>query len=163
MGVSYSPTVLTPLVLASTDDPSWITFCIGGCKCWFFTFCPSIYISWHWSFFPLPPFTLHLSIFNLLCYWILSFLYFFFFCFYIFYVKNWLIRKDPDTGKDWRQEKGTTGNKMAGWHHRLDGDEFGWTPGVGDGQGGLACCIHGVTKSRTRLSDWTELNWTEGD
>ena len=46
---------------------------------------------------------------------------------------------------------------MAGWHHGLDGRESGWTPGVGDGQGGLA--IHGVTKSQTRLSDWTELNW----
>ena len=49
--------------------------------------------------------------------------------------------EDPDTGKDWRQEeKGTTEDEMAGWHHRLDGHGFGWTPGVGDGQGGLACC-----------------------
>ena len=45
---------------------------------------------------------------------------------------------------------------MAGWHHWLNGREFEWTPGVGDGQGGLECCIHGVAKSRTRLSDWTE-------
>ena len=46
-----------------------------------------------------------------------------------------------DAGRDWGQEeKGTTEDEMAGWHHRLDGHEFGWTPGVGDGQGGLACC-----------------------
>ena len=56
-------------------------------------------------------------------------------------VKKWLIWKDPDAGKDWRRlgEKGTTGDEMAGWHHRLDGREFEWTPGVGDGQGGLVC------------------------
>ena len=49
--------------------------------------------------------------------------------------------KDPDAGRDWGQEeKGTTGDKMAGWHHRHDGREFEQTPGVGDGQGGLACC-----------------------
>ena len=55
--------------------------------------------------------------------------------------KNWLIWKDPDVGKDWRQdEKGTTEDEMAGWHHWLNGRESGWTPGVGDGQGGLACC-----------------------
>ena len=55
--------------------------------------------------------------------------------------KSWIIRKDLDAGKDWRQEeKGMTEDEMAGWHHRLDGREFGWTPGVGDGQGGLACC-----------------------
>ena len=56
-------------------------------------------------------------------------------------VKNWLIEKDHDAGKDWRQEeKGTTEDEMVGWHHWLDGHGFGWTPGVGDGQGGLACC-----------------------
>ena len=56
--------------------------------------------------------------------------------------KNWLIGKDPDAGKDWRwEEKGTTEDEMAGWHHWLDGREAQWTPGVGDGQGGLACCI----------------------
>ena len=55
--------------------------------------------------------------------------------------KSWLIGKDPDAGRDWGQEeKGTTEDEMAGWHHRPDGDGFGWTPGVGDGQGGLACC-----------------------
>ena len=50
---------------------------------------------------------------------------------------------------------------MVEWHHWLSGHEFRWIPGVGDGQGGLACCsaIHGVAKSRTRLSNWTELNW----
>ena len=49
--------------------------------------------------------------------------------------------KTPDAGKDWGQEeKGTTEDEMAGWHHWLDGHEFGWTLGVGDGQGGLACC-----------------------
>ena len=55
--------------------------------------------------------------------------------------KSWLIGKDPDAGKDWGQEeKGTTGDEMTGWHHRLDAHEFGWTPGVADRQGGLACC-----------------------
>ena len=76
------------------------------------------------------------------------------------HVKSWLIGKGPDAGRDWGQEKGTTENEMVGWHHRLNGHEFEWTPGIGDGQGGLACCeIHGVTKSWTGLSDWTELNW----
>ena len=55
--------------------------------------------------------------------------------------KNWLIWNDPDAGKDLGQEeKGTAEGEMAGWHHRLDACEFEWTPGVGDGQGGLACC-----------------------
>ena len=67
--------------------------------------------------------------------------------------------KNPDAGKDWRQEqKGTTEYEIVGWHHLLDGHGFGQTPGVGNGQGGLACCDHGVTKSRTQLSNWTELN-----
>ena len=56
-------------------------------------------------------------------------------------VKNWLIGKDPDAGKDWRQEKkGTTEDEMVGWHHRLNGHGFGWTTGAGDGQGILPCC-----------------------
>ena len=134
------------------------------------------------------------------------------------HAKSWLIGKDSDTGRDWGQEeKGTTEDEMAGWHHWLDGRESQWTPGVGDGQGGLACCdswgskefdttermiwsdityiyinitsidpigegngnplqcsclenprdgaawwaaVYGVAKSRTWLSDWTELNWT---
>ena len=55
--------------------------------------------------------------------------------------KSWLIWKDPDPGKDWRQEeKEKTEDEMGGWHHRLNGHGFGWTPGVGDIQGGLACC-----------------------
>ena len=72
------------------------------------------------------------------------------------HVKSWLIWKDPDAGKDWGQEeKETTEEKMVGWHHWLKGHVFGWIPGVGDGQGGLPCCL---AKSRTWLSDWTELN-----
>ena len=56
-------------------------------------------------------------------------------------VKNWLIGKDPDAGKDWRQEKkGTTEDEMVGWHHQLDGHEFEKALGVDDGQGSLACC-----------------------
>ena len=72
--------------------------------------------------------------------------------------KSWLIGKDPDAGRDWGQEeKGTTEDRMAGWHHRLDGLEFEWTPGVGDGQGGLACFMGSQRVER----DWaTELNWS---
>ena len=71
--------------------------------------------------------------------------------------KSWLIGKDSDAGRDWGQEeKGTTEDGMAGWHHWLDGRESGWTPGVGDGQGGLACCDSWVAKSQTRQSDLTE-------
>ena len=75
------------------------------------------------------------------------------------HAKSWLIGKDPDVGRDWGQEeKGTTEDEMVGWHHRLDGHEFGWTLGVGDGQGGLACCDSWGRKE----SDTTErLNWTE--
>ena len=55
--------------------------------------------------------------------------------------KNWHIRKDPDAGKDWRQvEKGPTEDEMVGWHHWLNGHDFEHAPGVGDGQGSLACC-----------------------
>ena len=55
--------------------------------------------------------------------------------------KSWLIGKDSDAGRDWGQEeKGMTADEMAGWHHWLNGHESEWTPGVGDGQGGLACC-----------------------
>ena len=72
--------------------------------------------------------------------------------------ESWLIWKDPDAGKDWGQEeKGTTEDEMVGSHHQPNGHGFGWTLGVGDGQGGLVCAVHGVAKSRTWLSDWTEL------
>ena len=55
--------------------------------------------------------------------------------------KSWLIGKDTNAEKDWGQgEKEATEDEMAGWHHRLNGHEFEWTPGVGDGQGGLECC-----------------------
>ena len=75
------------------------------------------------------------------------------------HAKSWLIEKDPNAGKDWGQEeKGTTEDEMAGWHHRLDGHEFEWTPGVGDGQGGLACCDS--WGRRVRHDGVTELNWT---
>ena len=72
--------------------------------------------------------------------------------------KSWLIWKDLDVGKDWRQEeKGMTEEKMVGWHHWLNGHELQWTPGVGDGQGGQACC----GSSGGKELDTTEwLNWT---
>ena len=73
--------------------------------------------------------------------------------------KNWLIWKDPDSGKNWRQEeKGTTEDEMFGWHHQINRREFEWTLGVGDGQEGLACCGPWGHKE----SEMTEqLNWTE--
>jgi len=73
-------------------------------------------------------------------------------------VKSWLIGKDPGAGKDrGQEEKGTTEDDMVGWHHRLRGHGFGWTLGVGGGQGGLACCRSWGCKE----SDTTErLNWT---
>ena len=73
-------------------------------------------------------------------------------------VKNWLIWKDPDAGKDWGQEKGMTEDEMVGWHHWLDGHEFEWTLGVGDGQGGLACCSPWGHKE---LDTTEQLNWTD--
>ena len=75
------------------------------------------------------------------------------------HAKSWFIGKDFDAGRDWGQEeKGTTEDEMVGWHHRLNVQEFGWTPGVGDGQGGLVCCNSWGHKE----SDMTEwLNWTE--
>ena len=75
------------------------------------------------------------------------------------HAKSWLIGKDPDGRRHWGQEeKGTTEDEMAGWHHGLDGRESEWTPGDGDGQGGLACCDSWGRKE----SDTTErLNWTE--
>ena len=75
------------------------------------------------------------------------------------HAKSWLIGKDSDAGRDWRQEeKGMTADEMAGWHHWLDGCDSVWTPGVSDGQGGLACCDSWGRKE----SDTTErLNWPE--
>jgi len=71
--------------------------------------------------------------------------------------KNWLIGKDSDAERDWGQEeKGTTEDEMAGWHHRLDGHEFEWTPGVRDGQGGLAC---GNSWGCKELDTTEQLNW----
>ena len=76
------------------------------------------------------------------------------------HAKSWLIWKDSDAGRDCGQEKkGMTEDEMAGWHHWLNGHEFEWTPGVGDGQGGLACCDSWGHRVR---HDWaTKLNWTE--
>ena len=73
--------------------------------------------------------------------------------------RSWLIGKDLDAGEDWRrEEKGATEDEMTGWHHRLNGHGFGWTPGVGEGQAGLACYGSWGCKE----SDMTEwLNWTE--
>ena len=75
------------------------------------------------------------------------------------HVKSWLTGKDSDAGRDWGQEeKGTTEDEMAGWHHWFDGRESGWTPGVCDGQGGLVCCNSWGRKE----SDTTEqLNRTD--
>ena len=75
------------------------------------------------------------------------------------HAKSWLVGKDSDAARDWGQEeKGTTEDEMAGWHHRLDGREFEWTLGDGDGQGWLVCCNSWGWKE----SDTTErLNWTE--
>ena len=71
--------------------------------------------------------------------------------------KSWLIWKDPGAGKDWGQEeKGMTEDEMVGWHHQLGGHEFEWTPGVGDGQGGLACCSPWGCK---QLDTTEQLNW----
>ena len=75
------------------------------------------------------------------------------------HAKSWLIGKDSDAGRDWGQEeKGMTEDEVAGWHHRLDGHEFGWTLGIGDGQGGLACCN---SWGRKELDMIEQLNWTE--
>jgi len=77
------------------------------------------------------------------------------------HVKSWLIGKDSDAGRDWGQDKGMTEDEMAGWHHRLDGYELEWTLGVGDGQGGLACCVWFMGSQRVGHDWMTELNWTE--
>ena len=73
-------------------------------------------------------------------------------------VESWLTGKDPDSGKNWGQEKWMTEDKMVGWHHWHNGHGFGWTPGVGDGQEGLVCRGSWGRKE----SDTTEgLNWTD--
>ena len=75
------------------------------------------------------------------------------------HAKSWLFGKDSDVGRDWGQEeKGMTEDEMAGWHHWLDGHESEWTLGVGDGQGGLACCD---SWGRKELDTTERLNWTE--
>ena len=76
--------------------------------------------------------------------------------------KNWLTGKDPDAGKDGRQEeKGTTEDEMVGWLHQLNGREFGWTPGIRDGQGGQACWGSWGRKGSQRVGHNWWLNWTE--
>ena len=75
------------------------------------------------------------------------------------HTKSWLIGKDSDAGRDWGQEKkGTTEDEMAGWYHWLNGHEFEWTPGVGNGQGGLACCD---SWGRKELDTTERLNWAQ--
>ena len=75
------------------------------------------------------------------------------------HAKSWLIGKDSDAGRDWGQEeKGITEDEKAGWHHWFDWHESGWTPGVGDGQGGLVCCDSWGCKELD-TTEW--LNWTE--
>ena len=75
------------------------------------------------------------------------------------HAKSWLIGKDSDPGRDWGQEeKETTEDEMAGGHHRLNAHEFEWTLGVGDGQGGLACCNSWGCKE---LDTTERLNWTD--
>ena len=73
-------------------------------------------------------------------------------------LNNWLIGKDPDGGKDWRWEKGTTENQMVGWDYQLGGYEFEQALGVGDGQGSLACCFPWGLKELD-TTEW--LNWTD--
>ena len=76
------------------------------------------------------------------------------------HAKSWLIGKDPDSGRDWGQEeKGMTEDELAGWHYRLEAHEFVWTPRVGDGQGGLACCCDSWGHGESDTTEW--LNWTE--
>ena len=75
------------------------------------------------------------------------------------HVESWLIGKVSDAGRDWGQgQKGMTEDEMAGWHHQLDGHEFGWTPRAGDGQGGLVCC-NSCGRKESDKTEW--LNWTK--
>ena len=78
------------------------------------------------------------------------------------HVKSWLTGKDPDAGRDWGQEeKGTTEDEMAGWHHRLDAHEFGWTSELVMDREAWHAVIHGVGKSRTWLSDSAKLRYSK--
>ena len=76
--------------------------------------------------------------------------------------KSWLIGKDPDVGKDWKQEKkGIAEDEMAGWHHQLNEHEFELTPGIGDGQGRLTCCSPWGRSNSKELDMTEQLNWTD--
>ena len=78
------------------------------------------------------------------------------------HAKSWVIGKDSDAGRDCRQEeKGTTEDEMAGWHHQLNGHEFGWTPGVGDGR--RPGMLQFMGSQRVGHNWTTELNWTEDE